>query len=382
MRQDFISGNLAVIALIVAGFIIYGSLYPFAFHAMPPGAWRTLITSWDKRPERGDLIANILLYMPLGYFGLLSIRGTGRPRHLLLVVLAGLVLSVSMELLQYYDSGRDTEATDVYTNVAGTAIGASLAQGLGDLWSKLPRRRPGDSAALLLLAAWVGYNLFPFVPVIDLHKYWDAVKPLLHSRLDPYLLFAHVAVWFAAALLIEAVAPRRRSDILFAALIAVLIGGKVFVVGGGLTPAEIGGAGLAFVLYAILKDRPRERLWLAVILLAGAVIAGRLEPFHFVGRTGSFGWIPFLSFMGGSIGVDTLSFLEKAFRYGTLIWLLERAGWRLPHATVSVAAVLLATSIAEIFLPGRSAEITDAVMALLCGAVIALVRTPARPAPV
>jgi hypothetical protein len=111
------------------------------------------------------------------------------------------------------------------------------------------------------------------------------------------------------------------------------------------------------------------------------VVAQRLEPFHFAGPAHPFGWIPFLSFMHGSIQVDTLSFLEKGFLYGSLIWLLEKIGVRLPLATLGVAAVLLATSLVEVHLPGRSAEITDAVMALFIGSVIALVRrAAARPA--
>jgi len=40
--------------------------------------------------------------------------------------------------------------------------------------------------------------------------------------------------------------------------------------------------------------------------------------------------------------------------------------------------VLFATSLAETYLPGRSAEITDALMALLIGAIIAVVKTPAE----
>jgi VanZ family protein len=45
-------------------------------------------------------------------------------------------------------------------------------------------------------------------------------------------------------------------------------------------------------------------------------------------------------------------------------------------STILVAILLFATSWAETFLPGRSAEITDALMALLIGAIIAAIKTP------
>jgi hypothetical protein len=77
--------------------------------------------------------------------------------------------------------------------------------------------------------------------------------------------------------------------------------------------------------------------------------------------------------MQGSIDVDVLSFLEKFFLYGGLIWLLGEAGLSRRAAAGIVAATLLATSIAETYLPHRSAEITDALMAILIAVIFALV---------
>ena len=108
------------------------------------------------------------------------------------------------------------------------------------------------------------------------------------------------------------------------------------------------------------------------------MIAQRLEPFQFTTYPVPFGWIPFRSFMHGSIDVDVLSFLEKFFLYGGLIWLLVEAGISHRSATVSVGGTLLATSIAETYLPHRSAEITDALMALAIGGIFALIRDERR----
>jgi VanZ family protein len=70
------------------------------------------------------------------------------------------------------------------------------------------------------------------------------------------------------------------------------------------------------------------------------------------------------------------SLFEKAFLYGSLVWIAGRAGMNLRAATIAVALLVLMTSIVEIFLPGRSAEITDALIALLMGVIfIALAGT-------
>ena len=55
-------------AFVVAA-ILYGSLYPFAFHATGSitNALEYFFGTWNQLPRsRGDLIANVLLYIPLG----------------------------------------------------------------------------------------------------------------------------------------------------------------------------------------------------------------------------------------------------------------------------------------------------------------------------
>ncbi len=108
----------------------------------------------------------------------------------------------------------------------------------------------------------------------------------------------------------------------------------------------------------------------------------RLEPFEFQPFARPFGWVPFNSFMSGSTEIDVLSFMEKCFLYGSLLFLLGRAGMRPVFAAILVAGMLFGTSWARP-ISGRSAEITDALMTLLIAAGFALIGDehyrPARP---
>jgi hypothetical protein len=61
-----------------------------------------------------------------------------------------------------------------------------------------------------------------------------------------------------------------------------------------------------------------------------------------------------------------------------LIWICSGAGLRLGVSTGAVAALLFATSLAELHLPGRSAEITDAAMAIFIGAAFMAMTASAR----
>ena len=139
-------------------------------------------------------------------------------------------------------------------------------------------------------------------------------------------------------------------------------------------------AAIAFAVWLLLADSvsARIRVTLIALLFSGHVIFERLAPFEFTTYGRAFGWIPFHSFLYGSLELNIVSFLEKAFLYGAMTWLLDMSGLRLGISIILVAVVLFATSFAETYLPGRSAEITDALMALLIGAIIAVVKTPAE----
>lgn len=380
-RSEFGRRFKIVTALIVI-VILYGSLYPFDFRIPGKGIGpvATLIGSWAEKPGRGDFLSNILLYMPLGYFGYHATdRATGGWRQAILVILLGTMLSISMELTQYYDEGRDTEATDVYSNAIGTILGVvvGLVMG-GGFIRRLLQERPLDRVPLMFLGAWTAYRLYPYVPTIDLHKYWNALKPVvLRPSLTGFDLFRHSAIWLTIGTLIEGVVGYRRSARLFPLFAAGVLVAKIFIVDASLSVAEIAGAGVASCVWLAFGWSGRLRIGTAALLLGAYVVALRLEPFHFSEHAGRFGWIPFLSLMQGSIEVDVMSFLEKFFLYGSSIWLLTNLGLKIRTSTMLVAAILFATSWAEIYLPGRSAEITDGLMALLIGVAIANFRVPA-----
>jgi VanZ family protein len=374
-----------IAAAIIVAVILYGSLYPFTFYKPEGGigSLKHLAQSWAETPGRGDFIANIFLYLPLGFFGSLAVAGSGRTlRQILLVTFAGGLLSTTMELAQYYIVGRVSAADDVYANLIGTVLGAIAGNfaGRDSLW--LPFREvAANRVPCLLLGVWLAYRLYPYVPAIDLHKYWDALKPVVfHPRPSGYDLFRYTAIWLTVGSLIEAAGGRRRGWLLFPLFIAAVLAARVVIIGKTLSAAEIGGAAIALAVWLLLAVSlsARIRAVATALLLSAYIVAERLEPFQFSAHGRAFGWTPFRSFLYGSVEVNITSFLEKAFLYGALIWLLDKSGLRSGVSTILVATMLFAASWAETYLAGRSAEITDAVMALLIGIIIALAKTPAE----
>src|ERR1035438_30803 len=168
------------ILLLIAAVIVYGSLYPWDFLYRDLGANPLLLLwhAWPSHLERSlprDVILNVLLYIPLGAAALLAlVRRNRLAVSLCGSVLIGFTLSTAMELAQLFDRGRVTSLLDVVTNTIGTLAGALLAWIFLSQWGAvLSRRRPEwktARGALMLLAIWVGYELYPLVPSFGISR--------------------------------------------------------------------------------------------------------------------------------------------------------------------------------------------------------------------
>jgi len=365
----------AAAAALVVVVILYGSLYPLEFSARngPQGPWELLASTWRELDHGVDLVSNLIFYFPLGFFLLGALPG-GRARAFAATVLCGTALSCSMELLQFYVPGRETSMGDVEANTLGTLAGAVAGSivGTSSRWPLL-ENLAADPPAMVVLGAWLGARCYPYLPEEDLHKYWHAVRGiLLAQNLDPLDLPRYAAAWLAIAAIVDRLYGFRRWRLLFPVLLGGEFSARVLLHGTELKLSDIAGGVFAWVGWALLPRRLPGRMAAAGVVLLAAILLLRLQPFTFATTPRDFGWIPFYSLMVGSMNVAIPTFLEKIFFYGAAIWLLWRGALPLVLATALVAALLFATSWAEQFLPDRSAEITDALLAITLGIAFAL----------
>ena len=377
------TGAYAIVLLLVTAFILYGSLFPFEYRPreFPGGPLAYLLTTAHDWDRRGDLLANILLYIPFGFFATYALP----PRvpailRALLALLAGTVLATGIEYIQFHDADRISTLGDVYANAIGTAVGAAGAAIIGASvrWPFI-RELAAHPTAALLLVMFFSARLYPYVPTIDLHKYWHAVRFVLAPPvLPPGELTRQVITWLLIAVVVHSLYGFTRFLFLFPLLCVAEFLGHVLVIDGVLKLTDIVGGGAAFLLWALVLRWLPGRFVIVALAFTGLVIALRLQPFTFTATPRAFGWIPFVGFMRGATGVTIQVFCTKFFEYGGMIWLLGRAGMALPIGTALTAALLFATSYAECWLPDRSAEITDATMAASIGLAFALLRHSSR----
>jgi hypothetical protein len=136
-----------------------------------------------------------------------------------------------------------------------------------------------------------------------LHKYWDALKPLvLYPQMSSYSLFRQTAVWLTIAVLIEKIAGPTQSAAIFRRFAGfILLARGIPIISTWISISQIRGMVLAYGQWRVLRRWPRVPIVAAAILLCAYVTVFRLEPFELADFGGHYGWMPFLSFMKGSI---------------------------------------------------------------------------------
>lgn len=373
-KERYIDRRSLIIALGMLLIIVYGSLYRFEFRTNtdPAGPLRFLLANWNRLTKPSDVLANILFYAPFGFFLARSFMRYRRAVTVAFVTSAGLVLSFAMESMQFYIVRRSAAMSDVYADTVGTLLGATAAC----LGLRLVRPFSFDLSrnrfVALLLLSWLGGRLFPYLPTTNVHKYWDALKPLMSNPvLPPVDLYTEAVGWLAIALLLETFFGTSRSRTALSVLMAAVLLARIVIMRIVLIPAEVIG-GIAAVLVWMLLSRVRTRTIIITVLFVVSMVLQGLEPFQFTSMARPFGWIPFRSFLIGPIDLAIISFFGKVFAYGCLVWLLMRSGCSWFSSTVWGATLVLTLRVTQIYLPGRSAEITDALMVLIMAGIMRL----------
>ena len=355
--------SLSRLLLLIVALIVYGSLYPWRLRAptQTGGPFGILLRSLSDPIYGRDLLLNVALYVPFGAGAYLAFRRPSRKLYsFVMPVLMGLALSTTIELIQVYEATRRSSLYDVIANGLGTASGVMV----GSMFVRMSSRlRAAHAGALAILGCWIAYLCFPFLFVFESRLLAMKLNVLLRSDWFTLIpLVSAFASWFAAGLLFTEAGFRRPKRWLAASLI--FLPGQLFLFERQPLISQSIGA-VAGVAVFLSMDKAR-RGWAAVALVPALIVRG-LAPFHFQTAASSFGWIPFVATLGADWHSAMLTLLEKLFYYSATIWSLRAAGFSAHSAAALVAAALLGIELLQMYVPGRSPEITDPILALLIG---------------
>ncbi|MFT3664145.1 VanZ family protein [Piscinibacter sp.] len=197
------------LACFYAALIVYASLYPFGDWRVPGHSpWQFLWLPWPRYWTAFDIVANLLGYVPFGVLVFVACLRAGQApaRGLLAALLAGTLLSFSMEMLQNFLPRRVPSNIDLALNGVGSAAGAALGWlvlGAGgiDRWQSLRERWfiAGSAGGLALLLLWPLGLLFPAPVPLGLGQVLPRLQEGVQWALQGSPVLDALAPWLGAA---------------------------------------------------------------------------------------------------------------------------------------------------------------------------------------
>ena len=377
--------------------LAYGSIYPFDWSALQAPLFSFVHASLPRHFDKGDLVQNVLVYMPFGLLLVAGRRGRFLP-SLVLATLAGTVFSFGMETTQQWLPGREASMIDVATNFLGTLVGGLMASlvrrdtlsgatllGWRDAWV-----RPGQLAnvGLATLGLWLLSQTSPLVPTLDVGHLRRALSQLYGQVTGhlptsmPTLLVALCYVAGLGMLLRSLMRDGKPSLRPFMLLVAFVLCCKVMIDGRQLSLEMLLGAVAGVPLVALFhRAGPRLRAVAGVVLLVAGMTIYELTPGKIWVPKMGFNWVPFLGQMQNLSGFeDILEFLWPTMAMACL----TRAALPLYRHDAAAACGAMAVGLGlfclewmQLTIPGRTADITQVVLAVIGWLVPWFVSQPA-----
>lgn len=354
-----------------------------------------------------DIVQNILLFLPFGFLGYFSLVYKSSWARKAAVVALGASLSAGVEFLQIFSPVRYPALSDLIFNTLGTALGLLMAmtfkRSVLSFKNRPEARRfldaPSAFPAFVFLILVVAGCWEPFDFSLDVGGAIEHIKPLIRHPFafgkpdDDLMSFIRflLASLFACRLCAEA--GLRRPALLGAAFLgATGIGlelSQILVQSRGpeVQDAVVAmlGSAAGGIAYFFPGFHLRPRLWTlagaSMVFLSAASRAW--YPYGFHGPWSGFHWVPFQAYYEHTSFRALGDFIESAMLYFPLGFLLAyfHPGARMAAAGALGSAALAAiVEFAQAFVPGRYADITDVLGAVLGGFAGALALTRGWPA--
>jgi hypothetical protein len=346
------------LAWIVAALVVHGSLYPWRF-AMPlslSGAWDRMVLQPSLWTSLGDVVGNVVLFVPVGALGWALLKRWIGWRRTLIVLVLGIAFAFVLQVAQLFIPRRSAALSDVLWNALGLLIGMGMVAGGSRL--HLPwLGRESLRAPLAMVVLWLMLQWWPMVPRLDWQQIKNALKPLL---LTPrWSLFS--AIEAALALMVVGVLVRglRARAAWIVALVVAGALGKLLMVHQALTLARVVGWTIGLVGVWLLWRVPmRAAAWCMAAAAWLWFTVDELRPFTLADSLGEFYWLPFSALLQGSLVANTSALAWHLFWLGAVMLLGASQGARPGPLAFMLSVWALLLELLQMLLPNRIADST------------------------
>lgn len=368
------------------------------------------------RISRADVLVNVVAYVPFGVMIAAACRGAGAARFwaAFFAMSFGTLLSLSVEFVQACLPARTSSYLDLAANTSGSLAGALLylaeLRPLARIGTRggsraLMAAEPLRSLAVLALLAWFAGRTFPWVLSVDVGQIrhnLTFLKPLLAGELpvDPWRLAGNLCQWLVAGTALRALlqpwAPVLR---LTAATASLALFVQLLLAVPTLSVEQLLALLIALMILVVLRvPKAAPALPAALALSAvGMVTAYQLRPGRGPG-SGEFSWWPVFGVGGGQLGALELGIFFFTYAFACALALAWSAvpqasssrpspGSRLGGALPTTGATLVAAGlsvvwlglleVAQLWVPGRTADTSTPLLALTGWAIALAVQSRA-----
>jgi VanZ family protein len=293
------------LALAWCGLVIYASLHPFSgWYDTGISPFAFLEGAWPRYWTAFDLVTNVAVYLPLGFFLTLAFnRVPGRFTAPVLAVVLAAALSFGLEAVQTWLPSRVPSNVDLASNACGGLLGALAATAVGPrifvriaAWQhRLVAPVTHAELGLTLLGLWL---FVPLSPETLLFGAGDLRQPLGLAGAVPFAAESFVVIEasvtalnaLAVGLIVRMLCARRLVAWLAVPLflllgLAIRTLGTAILIGPGealawLTPGAQGGLLLATGMLVLTLPLPSVAglMIAALALMAGTVLVNLAPP--------------------------------------------------------------------------------------------------------
>ena len=342
--------------------IAYGSLFPFDFSLFELQKSTPALLSL-KISGIGDLLGNILLFIPLGLMARLNYSSSSDSsfiNSMTFVWIKVFVFALILQLLQIALPSRDQNLIDVLLNMIGFALGF-----YSFLLINIPVFNFKPQLKHLPIAIGLTYflsELSPFVPSFDFQGIKDSIKPLLIFPSFSLVIDVFIAtvIWLLVIRLLSFQLQKTPTKVIFS-LWLTLVFAKTIIYFNYLSFSLLIAPVIAIILTMkinIMSETNTKKLfWLVLFVLGVSSIAALGNTSITIDM-----FVPFQSYLNGQIyqGVQTLFY--KFFLFSGIIWLAIELDKNAKITAINLAIYIAFIEILQLFMPTRTFDLGDIIL--------------------
>ena len=348
--------------------IAYGSIFPFNFSSEEfKHSYHQLLHI--QMSGIGDVLGNILLFMPLGLLYALKYSNqrlsSVKPlnNNTFGLWLGVFVFAFVLQLLQIALPERDQNILDVLFNLLGFLLGFI---GLSALNVQALNVKPKlQYLPVIIGLTYILSMLSPFVPSLDFQSFKDSIKPLLVTPSFSIIfeILIQSIFWLVVIRLLSFQQKKSPIKVIITLWGAMLLA-KVVIVFNALSVVDVIAPLIAIGIAMNINVNHQKVTKILLILL---LIAFGVYSFSFFGsmNINAQTFIPFHSYLNGQLYSGIQALLFKLFVFSAVIWLAIELGKNAKNITIMLAVYILIIEIAQLFMPTRVTDFGDLLLVVI-----------------